>query len=459
MCKKTRYFFINSFYLFIFLSTISPLKSEAAGTSLIRDAEIEDFLYDITRPIFKAANLNPNNIKIYIVNDKSLNAFVAGGQNVFINTGLIVKYSNPDVLIGVLAHETGHIASGHLARSSEDMSNAGNAMLISYIAGIAAAVTSHPDVGMAMIMGGSQVAERTALKFTRYQEEAADLLALKYLHATHNSADGLLKILEFFESEESEYKSQIDEYALTHPVSRKRINFIKSNKESLTKNFSKHSNKVLKKKLERIIAKLNGFLDNPDQTLTTYQGSDENNKYAQAIAYYRKGKPEKAIAIMNDLITLNPDNGYLYDLKGQILSESGDQKNAIIAYHQAINLDKNNNLARIALANAIIYLDSGDEKIIDFAIQNFLIALKSEKTDSNIYKQLAKAYSKNRDFGRSYLALAQMSLMEENLEKTKQYIKIARNNLDKNDKINLLLIDDIEQFSKKLNEKKILDSI
>ncbi|MES2677577.1 MAG: M48 family metalloprotease [Pseudomonadota bacterium] len=451
MGKKTRQFL----YLFFLLTLLIPAKSNAAGVSLIRDAEIEDFLYDLTKPIFKAANLKPENIKIYIVGDSTLNAFVAGGQNVFINTGLITKYSDPNVLIGVIAHETGHIAAGHLARSSEDMTNAGNAMLLSYIAGIAAAATAHPDAGMAIIMGGSQIAQRSALKFTRTQEEAADSLALKYLSITHNSADGLLELLEFFGAEEREYKNQIDEYALTHPVSKKRINFIKAN----SKNFSKGEDPALKKRLERIIVKLNAFLDDPDQTLKTYNKDDQNSKYASAIAYYKKGKTKQAIATVDNLIALNSKDGYLYDLKGQILSESGDQKNAIIAYNQAIQLNSNNNLARISLASAIINLDSGDKKITDFAIENLLIALKKEKSDGNIYKQLAKAYDQNHDLGRSYLALAQMSLMEESLEKTKKYIKLARENLNKNDKINLLLLDDIEQFSKKLKDKKTLDSL
>ncbi len=450
-----RQFLKNGFCLLIFLILLVPAKSNAAGLSLIRDAEIEDFLYDLTKPIFKAANLKPENIKIYIVNDSILNAFVAGGQNVFINTGLITKYSDPNVLIGVLAHETGHIAAGHLARSSEDMTNAGNAMLLSYIAGIAAAATAHPDAGMAIIMGGSQIAQRTALKFTRTQEEAADLLALKYLATTHNSANGLLELLELFDAEEGEYKGQIDEYALTHPVSKKRINFIKAN----SKNFSNHDDSSLKKRLERIIAKLNGFLNDPDQTLKTYNKDDQTSKYARAIAYYKKGKTKQAIATVDELIALNSKDGYLYDLKGQILSESGDQKNAIIAYNQAVELNQNNNLARIALANAIINLDSGDKKITDFAVENLLTALRVEKTDSNIYKQLAKAYAQNHDLGRSYLALAQMSLMEESLEKTKKYIKLARENLDKNDKVNLLLLDDIEQFSKKLKKKNVLDSL
>ncbi len=435
--------------LFLFLTLFNPVESKANGLSLIRDAEIEDFLSDLTKPIFKAANLNPDEIKIYIVNENSLNAFVAGGQNVFINTGLITKYSDPNVLIGVIAHETGHISGGHLARSSEDMSKAGNAMILSYILGITAAVTASPDAGMAMIMGGSHIAQRTALKFTRTQEEAADALAIKYLNATGNSAEGLMTILQTFHTEEKGYKGQIDEYAITHPISQKRINFIKAN---LRKGHKDNSN--LQKRLERIIAKLNGFLADPDQVFKVYNGDDSNSKYARVIANYRSGKTKLALKTLDELIALNPEDGYLYDLKGQILSESGDEKNAIIAYNKAILLNPRNDLARIALATSIVNLDSGDKEIINFAIKNLITASENEKTDSRIFKTLARAYNQKGDKGMSYLALAQMSLLEEDIVKTKKYVKLARDNLAKNDKINLLILDDIEEFAKKIKKEK-----
>jgi predicted Zn-dependent protease len=274
--------------LFIIIAIFSP-PAKSKGLSLIRDAEIEDFLYDITKPVFKAANLNPDDIHIYIINDSTLNAFVAGGQNVFINTGLITKYTNPNVLIGVIAHETGHIASGHLARSSEDMQNAGNTMLFTYIAGIAAAIVK-PDAGMAILMGGSQIAERTALKFNRSQEEAADSLALKYLGKSGNSADGLLELLELFDHEENGYKQQIDEYALTHPVSKKRVNFMKANSAKL----SHKINPEFQRRLERIVIKLEAFLDNPDQTLKRHNKNDFTNMPKQSPTT-RKGKPNRQL--------------------------------------------------------------------------------------------------------------------------------------------------------------------
>jgi predicted Zn-dependent protease len=213
----------------------------------------------------------------------------------------------------------------------------------------------------------------------------------------------------------------------------------------------------LKKRLARIIAKLNAFLDAPNSTLKTYNGISQNDQYARSIAYYKKGNIKTAINILDNLILNDPEDGYLYDLKGQILSESGDLKNAIIAYDRAIKLNSNNNLARIALANSIIDLDTDDSKLINVAIENLNLALKTEEHDSNIYKKLAKAYYQNNDLGKSYLALAQMGLIEENAEKIKKYVKLAKEHLDKNDKTNLLILDDIEEFSDEIEDGDGLD--
>ena len=164
MLKKFSAFFT---LLFLLCAAQSSNASGSQNPSLIRDAETEKFLRELARPIFLAANLNPDNISIYIVNDNSLNAFVSGGQNVFINTGLIRKYATPDTLVGVLAHESGHIAAGHLARSKEGAESAQGAMLLSYLLGVGAALGGSPDAGLALIMGGSDSANRLYMKYTR----------------------------------------------------------------------------------------------------------------------------------------------------------------------------------------------------------------------------------------------------------------------------------------------------
>lgn len=440
--------------LFFIILSLLVTDTEAQSISLIRDAETENFLYDLTKPIFKAAGLNPDDITIYIVNDSSLNSFVSGGQNVFINTGLIEKYTDPDVLIGVIAHESGHIAAGHLARSSEDIKSAENALIASYILGIAAAVASKPDAGMALIMGGSQVANRSAITFTRGQEESADLLALKSLDKLNYSADGLLELLEYFGTEENPYLKQIDEYALTHPISEKRINFIKAHNQKLAGKKPQRVFPELQKRLTRISIKLIAFLGDPDDILRSYNKNTSLDKYASAIAYYRKGNIKEAINLLDDLIKINLNDGYLYDLKGQILFEHGNLVEAVVAYDKAIKLNNNNDLARIALASAIINLNTNDKNLIDLAIGNLITALRSEKYDPNIYRQLSIAYNQNNDLGRSYLALAEYNLMNEDKKRADKYAKLAKDNLDKNDKADLLRADDVIDSAKKIKDEK-----
>jgi predicted Zn-dependent protease len=206
--------------------------------------------------------------------------------------------------------------------------------------------------------------------------------------------------------------------------------------------------------LERIIAKLEGFLGDPDQMLAKYYRDDVASKYARSIAYYKKGKKDLAVKTIDELIKSDPKDGYFYEQKGQILFEGGNIKDAIIAYNQAIELNKSNDLARISLAQAIIALDSGDKKITQVAIDNLLIAQQKNQSDAGIYKQLSIAYSQNGDLGRSYLALAELNLLEENKEKIKKYVKLAKENLDKSDKIDLLRVDDIEEYSKKIKKDK-----
>ncbi len=422
--------------------------------SLIRDGETEKFLHDLTAPIFAAANLNSKNIKIYIVNDNSINAFVSGGQNIFINTGLIQKYSTPDALIGVIAHESGHIAGGHLARSGEGAAGAENAMLLSYLLGIGAIVSGAPDAGMAVIVGGSQTAQRLYMKFTRTQEEAADQYAIQYLQKMHYPPTGLIKLLEFFENELVGYKGQIDEYLLSHPISNKRIELLKERTKNW--NFSDTKiNKALQPQMNRVLLKLAGFIENPDAIIAAFKNNDDLDAcYIKSIAYFRKGEIAKAANLLNSVIAKSEkvknteeitQLGFLYELQGQILFESGDLENAIIAYSKSIKLipKEYSSLAEISFAAAILQLKTNDSDMIKLAIRNLNDAEKYENQTPMLFKLLADAYHKIGNEGRSYLALAKYNSLLKEKDKTKKYAKKATETLDKSDKSALLQADDL----------------
>ena len=454
--KKFLIFFNLIFVFFL-------AKNSFAGVSLIRDAETEKFLHNLADPIFSAAGLNPQNIKIYIVNDNSINAFVSGGQNIFINTGLIRKYKTPDALIGVLAHESGHIAAGHLARSSEGAKQAEGALLLSYLLGIGAAVGGSPDAGMALILGGSQSAQRLYMKFTRSQEEAADQHAINYLDRLSYPANGLINLLEFFESEMIGYKGQIDEYLLSHPVSRKRIDLIKA--RTANKNFSdKKINQRLQKSMDSVLAKLEGFMENPDELLRKYQNkNDATANYIKSVALFRNGKIDEALQLLDQLINANSaqnliwfEAGFLFELKGQILFESGRIADSIAAYNQAIkSLDASDSaLAKISFSSAILSLKENDADLIKLAIKRLREVEEVENENPFLFKQLASAYSKIDDEAMALLTLAEFNFLIGEKDKCHKYATEAKEKLASSKKKELLRADDLLDLTKDEEGKK-----
>jgi predicted Zn-dependent protease len=461
---------INLIFIFLiitFFVIFAVAKNCFAAVSLIRDAETEKFLHELADPIFRAANINVQNIKIYIVNDDSINAFVSGGQNVFINSGLILKFKTPDALIGVIAHETGHIAAGHLARSGEGQEQAQGAAILSYLLGIGAIIAGSPDAAMALISGGSNSAQRLYLKFTRNQEEAADEHAIEYLDKMSYPAAGLVKLLEFLETEMSGYQGQVDEYLLSHPVSQKRIDLIKA--RSAGKKFSNQEiNRKLQKSMNIVSAKLESFIANPDATLIKYHDqNDELSNYKKSIALFRKGKSGASLKLLNKIIdqknsaagTINYDKsktGFLYELKGQILFESGYVQDSIIAYNQAIKLlaAPDAAQAKIAFACGILALKKNDPDLIEMAIKRLEEAKSFENESPFLFKQLAAAYFKIKNEGRSLLALAEFNLLMGEKKKCRKYAKEAKEKLDKSDKIELLHADDLIELTQEEKGQK-----
>jgi len=444
--------------LLFFFGQTSRLYAE--GLNLIRDAETEKFLRDLTNPIFKAAGLHPENISIYIINDNSINAFVSGGQNVFINTGLIRRFSTPDALIGVIAHETGHITSGHLARSSEGQAQAEGAMLLSYLLGIGAIIGGSPAAGQALIMGGSQTAERLYMKFTRTQEEAADAHAIEYLDKMQYPANGLVDLLEIFQSEMVTSGVQVDEYLLSHPVSQKRIDLIKSRTAGKNYAHSKNHEKIdhqLQKPMEQILAKLEGFIENPDNVLNRYKNqNDDLANYKKSIAFSKKGNLSQALALLDPLIVKNPRDGFLLEMKGQFLFEVGKIEDSIITYNKSIKLLDAQTSAQIkvAFATAILTLKKDDSALINLAIKRLDEAKEFEKENPFLFRQLAIAYDKTDDKGRSMLALAEFNFLIGEKDKCKKYAKEAKEKLAKTDKVNLLRADDLLELVKDDKKEK-----
>lgn len=410
------------FRVLILLMFLTP---QAYGASIIRDSEIEDVLQSISRPIFKAADLTPENIRVYIVNDPQINAFVSGGQNIFLNTGLIRQSDSPEMLIGVIAHETGHISGGHLLLNTDEIKGATIKSTLGYILGIAAAAAGSPGAGQAIAAGGIHVAQRQYLKHTRTQEEAADQAALTYLDKIGYSAEGLRQLLTVLYNKQSVLVGELNPYTLTHPLHRERISHI----ENHLKNSPYANRKIPVRTLEqfaRAIAKLDAFLDTPEQTLQRFppENTQTNARYARAIAYYKIPDLAKSLNEIDTLIRQSPEDPYFNELKGQILFENGRVVESIVFYEKARYLLPDDALLKIQLATAQIA--SQQEDMRESAINNLQQALHQDKDNLFAWRQLAIAYGRGGQLGMSNLALAEEALRLGNKEDVKKFVKLAR---------------------------------
>lgn len=421
-----------SFFIFLIIfANFFFISKLFAQISLIREAQTEELIEEICNPIFKIAGLNPKNIKIYIVNDNSVNAFVMGGQNIFINTGLILKFSNPDVISGVIAHEVGHIASSHLAKGEEIYNQNLQSSVIGYILGIASIAMGQTEVGSAIILGSSHINNRMSLKYSRTQEESADILAIEYLKKLQISNNGLLEIMQYFNQQSQGLIGQINQYDLTHPISSSRILFIKNNNFVIKNNSKKHQK--LTKKLHEVQAKLKGFLDNPEVAIKYLNNNSYEQLLTKAILFHRINKFDESIKIIDLLIKDNKNNGFLYELKADFLFSQNLLSSAIINYQTAIKLlsNKAGVMSRINMVVAILQITNDDKYLLNLAKENLQFVQKIEPENLLIYKNLAIIHEKLQEFGVAKLFLAEYHYLLNEYETSKKLAKIALELLEK----------------------------
>lgn len=426
-----------------------------SSVDLLRDTEIEGDIHTMMTPIWKAAGLDPDAVHVYVVNDDQINSFVAGGQNIFVNSGLLLQAKTPNMLIGVLSHETGHIALGHLTRAGEAMKNASIEGIIAMVLGAAAAVASHSDEGGAALLPGALVAERSWLRYSVTQEASADHAALQFLDDTHQSARGLLQFFERLETEELLTGTREDPYLHDHPLTSQRVEYVREH--------VKHSpySKVLDPPqyvamLKLIKMKLAAFLSPPGTTLARYPDSDNSflARYARAIAYYRIPELDKALPIIDGLIRDYPQNPYLEELKGQMLFENGRIAEAIAPYDAAVRLDPGAALLRIARAQ--VYIESHQQRLIKTAIADLNEALRSEDKDTGPWHLLAIAYGRDGQMGRAALALAEEELVAGKKKDTLFEVARAERLLPK-DSASYARAEEIKREANELKDEKAAD--
>lgn len=392
-----------------FALTAQPVMAQ----SILRDAETEALLRDMAAPLVEASGLEPGNVDIVLINDPSINAFVAGGQAVYIHSGLIDAADTANEVQGVIAHELGHITGGHVVRFNEGASAATNISLLSLLLGVGAALAGAGDAAMGVMMAGQRAAMGKFLAFSRVQESAADAAGAEYLSEAGISGRGSLAFFGKLRNQEFRYGySQDDEAAFTrtHPLSGDRIATLR---ESYTRDaaWDAPDDPVLQQRFERVKAKLFGYLKEPERTFNTYPETQTGipARYARAYAYHKSALVDQAIAETDALLALDPDNPYFLELKGQVLLESGKPDEALPALRKATELTLNEPLIASMFGHALIATE--DEANHEEAERVLRAAVARDRLNPFAWYQLGVVYAAKGDMPRARLASAEQQVM------------------------------------------------
>jgi predicted Zn-dependent protease len=388
------------------LAPVSGAHAQDEPLSLIRDTEIEAILHQDADPILTAAGLNPKAVTIHIVGDKELNAFVASGQNLFINTGLIVRTKTPNELIGVMAHETGHMAGGHLANSDQGGKQALATFIVTMGLAVLAAAAGSPDAAAGLLYSSDYFATLTILGYTREQESRADQAAITYLEKAHESAKGLVDFFDNFRYEEVFSGAKRYPFFQSHPLTSERIEALRVRAAEQPSYGQVDSPEALAQH-QVMVAKLKAFVNQPAQTFVDYPESDASfpARYARAIAYYRDLQTEKALKLTDALIADYPNDPYLWELKGQTLFEIGRVDEAIPAHRRSVELKPDAPLLRMNLGQAL--LAQNNPKTLDEGVDEVRRSLAVEPDNAFGWRLLAQAYDRKGQAGMARLAAAE----------------------------------------------------
>jgi predicted Zn-dependent protease len=389
-----------------------PQTGANAGIPMIRDAEIEQLLRDYTAPIFRVAGLTDQNIHVVIIDDKSFNAFVMDAQRIFINVGALTQATTPNQVIGVLAHETGHIVGGHLSKIRQELANVQTAALIGLLLGVGAIAagarsggSDAGNVGLAAITAPQALGINHLLAYQRAQEESADRAGVRFLTMTGQSAKGMYDTFKHF-ADESLFAAQgANPYFQNHPMPQERMAALTELVK--TPYWAKKDSTELQFRHDMMRAKLFGFTERPANVLAHYPLTDSSlpARYARAISAYRFGDPRGAMVQIDSVIQAMPNYPYFYELKGQALLEGGHPAEAVAPLRHAVQLAPSPALIQILLAQAIVA--TNDAKSADEAISLLHAAIIKEPEAADAYTTLAMAYARKNNLADADLASAQ----------------------------------------------------
>jgi len=396
------------------LAVIALTAQPAAAQRVLRDAETEALLNDMARPLIIAAGLDPRNVKMILLQDEEINAFVAGGQAVYLHSGLIAKADNANQVQGVIAHEIGHITGGHIIRFGEGMKAATGITLLSLLLGAAAMAAGGGEAGMGILSAGQQAAMSKFLSFSRTQEASADAAGVGFLKRAGISGRGMIDFFGKLRQQEYRLSSSYvdtDPYAQTHPMSADRQATITADLQA-DPAWNKPSDPALEARFQRVKAKLIGYVEEPPTVLRLYPPSDTSLQahYARAFAYHKSAYPEQAAQEIDALMAVNPHDPYFLELKGQVLLESGDPRAALAPLREAVQRTRNEPLIASLLGHALVATD--DPALRTEAKQVLRTAVARDNDNPFAWYQLGVVYGQEGDVAHAALATAERYSLE-----------------------------------------------
>ncbi|KXF77286.1 peptidase [Paramesorhizobium deserti] len=417
------------------LSPVVQASAQSRSVPIVRDAEIEALVSDYATPIFKAAGLGSRGIRIVLVNNNSFNAFV-DGRRIFINTGTLLQAETPNEVIGVIAHESGHLAGAHQQRLREQLRRAQTMAVIGMLlgmgataAGAASGNSSVAGAGGGLALGGAEMAMRNLLSYQRTEEITADRSAVTYLERTGQSAKGMLTTFERFANALSLTGTRVDPYRISHPMPRERI----ANLETLAHKspyFDKKDPESLQLRHDMMRAKIAAYTGASGGAMRIFRNNPRGTaaRYGDAISTYLNGSPKSALAKMDALIKEQPKNPYFQEIRGEILLKANDPAGAAKAFQRAAALDPNkSSLIRMSYGRALMLTGSRDN--MPAAIRELKAGIVRDPEFPAGYGYLAQAYGQMGDIGEAELATADMHYYSGNIQEARIFATRAQQKL------------------------------
>jgi predicted Zn-dependent protease len=384
----------------------------ALAQSILRDAETEQLLRDMSRPLIEAAGLSPDNVQIVMIHDPTINAFVAGGQIVYVHSGLITSADDANMVQGVIAHELGHITGGHVIRMQEGIKMATTIMLLSMVLGGLAMAAGAGEAGAGLLSAGQTAAIGKFLAYSRTQESSADQAGASYLNKAAISGKGSLAFFKKLQNQEFRYAiPQENSYARTHPLGSERMAALEQ-VYKIAPSWEAPTDPALEARFLRVKAKLAGYVSNPVRTLQLYPETDKSvpGRYARAYAWHKSAFPQKALAEVDSLLAEAPNDPYYLELKGQVLLESGRPMEALESLRQAVQMAPDQPLIAALFGHALIATEKPEN--FEEAKKVLRAAIGRDNSNPFAWYQLGIVYDREGDEGRAALATAERYNLE-----------------------------------------------